>query len=189
MTTGYVVAAVGAVGLLSVAIIVVVLRVYLRYRGKRLITCPESGTTVALDLDARLAAATSPLHRPVLRVKDCSHWPERRDCDQKCLGQIESAPERCLVRNIVSEWYRGRVCAFCGRAFGDLNWLDHQPALVDPGGRTVLWRDVPADRLPDVLSAFRPACWDCHIAETFRREHPELVVDRPSHRDRPPAGS
>ena len=25
-----------------------------------------------------------------------------------------------------------------------------------------------------------PVCWNCHIAESFRREHPELVVDRPA---------
>jgi hypothetical protein len=24
-----------------------------------------------------------------------------------------------------------------------------------------------------------PVCWSCHIAESFRRTHPELIVDRP----------
>ena len=23
-----------------------------------------------------------------------------------------------------------------------------------------------------------PVCWNCHIAESFRREHPDLVTDR-----------
>jgi hypothetical protein len=26
-----------------------------------------------------------------------------------------------------------------------------------------------------------PVCWNCHIAQTFRRVHPELVVVRPPH--------
>jgi hypothetical protein len=26
-----------------------------------------------------------------------------------------------------------------------------------------------------------PVCWSCHMSETFRRAHPELVVERPAH--------
>ncbi len=25
-----------------------------------------------------------------------------------------------------------------------------------------------------------PLCWDCHVAESFRREHPDLATDRDS---------
>jgi hypothetical protein len=32
--------------------------------------------------------------------------------------------------------------------------------------------------LLDVFSTHRPVCWNCHVTETFRRLHPELVVDR-----------
>jgi hypothetical protein len=35
--------------------------------------------------------------------------------------------------------------------------------------------------LPEVFLTYAPVCWDCHIAETLRREHPELIVDRPPH--------
>jgi hypothetical protein len=51
---------------------------------------------------------------------------------------------------------------------------------MSPEGRTFGWGEVPAERLPEVLGTHLPVCWNCHIAETFRRQHAELVIDRPS---------
>ena len=34
------------------------------------------------------------------------------------------------------------------------------------------------EKLPAIPAVYRPVCWTCHVGETFRREHPELVVDR-----------
>jgi hypothetical protein len=42
----------------------------------------------------------------------------------------------------------------------------------------VQWSEIPAEKLQEVMRTHQPVCWNCHIAETFRREHPELVVDR-----------
>jgi hypothetical protein len=98
-----------------------------------------------------------------------------------CLDEIEAAPDGCLVRSTVADWYRGKSCVVCGREFGEIHQLDHQPALMTPDRRTVLWRDIAAERLDDVLATHGPVCWNCHVAETFRREHPDLVVDRPAH--------
>ena len=39
------------------------------------------------------------------------------------------------------------------------------------------WRDIPAEELPQVFATEQPICFDCYVAATFRREHPELVVD------------
>lgn len=57
--------------------------------------------------------------------------------------------------------------------------MERKPALMSPERRTVEWHEVPAETLPEVLSTYRPVCWSCHIAESFRREHPELVIERP----------
>jgi hypothetical protein len=152
---------------------------YLKFRGTRVVTCPETKTTVALELDAGRAALTAGLHEPELRVTSCSHWPERQDCGQRCLEQIRSAPDGCLARAMLSSWYRGKSCVTCGRALGEIDWMERKPALMSPEGPTVEWHEVPAERLPQVLSTHSPMCWSCHVAETFRREHPELVVDRP----------
>jgi hypothetical protein len=152
---------------------------YLRFRGTRVVTCPETQATVAVELDAVPAALTTGLPTPELRVTSCSHWPERHDCGQRCLREIRSAPDGCLALTMVTGWYQGKACVICGKAFGEIAWTDRKPALMSPERRTVEWHDVPAESLPAVLSTHLPVCWDCHIARRFRREHPELVVDRP----------
>jgi hypothetical protein len=153
-------------------------RAYFAYRGKRLITCPETRSPAAVDVAAAEAAIGAFLSEPTLRLKECSRWPERQDCGQECLQQIEVDPEKCLVWNIVSNWYEGKKCIFCHKAFGELHHLDHAPALLSPDGKTVEWRELQPDQLPEVFSTHRPVCWNCHVAKTFRRLHPELVVDR-----------
>ena len=53
------------------------------------------------------------------------------------------------------------------------------PASSAPDGAIVSWDSFRAEQVVDVLATHRPVCWDCRVAETFRREHPELVTDRP----------
>lgn len=156
-----------------------VVSAYLEFRGTRVITCPETSAPAAVVVDAKHAAATILHGDPELRLKSCTRWPERSGCDQECLRQIEEAPEDCLARTMLTNWYRGKRCAYCGNAFREIDWLDNQPALRGPGARTLQWAEVPAEKLPEILATHQPVCWNCHIAETFRREHPELVVDRP----------
>src|SRR6266508_5356565 len=78
---------------------------FVRYRGKRVITCPETRKPAAVEVDAGHAALTAATHHRDLRLKSCSRWPERQDCGQECLLQVELAPEDCLLRNILTSWY------------------------------------------------------------------------------------
>lgn len=155
-------------------------RAYLKWRGTRLITCPETRQPAAVGLDTKRAAATAVLGASRLGLKDCSLWPERQGCGQVCLRQIESAPAACLVRTILSRWYADKPCTFCGRPFGEIHWHDHKPGLLSPDGRTTGWGELRPEWIPAVLATHRPVCWDCHIAETFRRRFPERVVENPS---------
>src|SRR5271165_3004854 len=154
------------------------IRAYFDYRGKRLITCPETHKTEAVDVAATEAAVGAFLSEPTLRLKECSRWPERQNCGQECLQQIEIGPENCLVWNIVSQWYEGKQCVICHKTFGKLHHLDHAPGLLDPDHKTVEWRELRPEQLPEVFATHRPVCWDCHVTEMFRRLYPELVVDR-----------
>ncbi len=158
-----------------------VARAYFTYRGKRLITCPETHKTAAVEVAAGKAAAAAILGDPSLRLRQCSRWPERQDCGQECLQQVEADPDNCLVWNIVSGWYEDKNCAVCNRPLGKLHHLDHVPALRGPDGKTVPWNEMRPEQLPEILSTHSPVCWNCHIAERFRREHLELVVDRHRH--------
>ena len=156
-----------------------VARIAFALRGTRLVACPETGRPVAVDLDLRYSAVRSALGRPHFKLKDCSRWPEREGCGQMCLGDLEAAPQDCLVHSILARWYSGKECAFCRRQFREIHWHDYKPALVGADSVTREWTDFPAETIPEVLETHRPVCWNCHVAETFRRQRPDLFIDRP----------
>jgi hypothetical protein len=174
----------GAIEVFLLVRVARVIQAYFKLRGQRLVTCPETNRPAAVELDAKRGAPEAFLGEPRLRLSTCSRWPERSGCGQECLGQIESAPEDCLVRRIVMKWYEGKVCAFCQRPITEAGqrWLGHPPALVSSGNAPIAWEDLPPDKLPDAFSAQFPVCWSCYVTETFRRDFPELVTDRPPDR-------
>lgn len=166
--------------ILSVPLFVVSSRVWFRYRGRRVITCPENRTPAGVTVNARHAAATALGKAPELRLSSCSRWPERAGCGQECLAQITASPEDCLVRNILVKWYEGKSCTYCRRPIGEIDWAGSKPALLGSGRVSLEWNQVPAEKLHEVLAASLPLCFACHMANTLVREHPELVVDRSS---------
>jgi len=159
---------------------VIAIRAYRKYSGTRLVTCPETDRPVAVAVDATHAAVTATIDSTDLRLKRCTRWPERADCGQECLRQIEAAPEDCLVRNILAEWYAGKSCALCGAPIPPLHAWEHRPGLIDATGKAVLCTDVPAEQLPELLTTHQPICWNCDVAEEFRRRNPELVIEAPA---------
>jgi len=174
------------VGLLVGIILVRLAALWSKYRGRRVITCPENQQPAGVTVDAGHAALSGLDFRPELRLSDCSRWPERAGCGQACLRQIEAAPADCLVRNILVKWYEGKSCRSCGRTIGPIVMGGAQPALITPNKVSVEWSDIPAERLQEVLSAAEPVCFACHMASKMMREHPELVIDR-SQRTVPPS--
>jgi hypothetical protein len=157
--------------------IVPVVRTYLLYRGKRIVTCPDTARPEAVDVAAGSAAISAFSGEPDLRLDQCSRWPERRDCGQECLKQIETDPDNCLVWNIVSNWFEGQSCASCHKRFGRLRHLD-PPALMGPDQKTIGWDEFPPQQLPEIFSSYKPVCWNCHVTETFRQLESEVVVER-----------
>ena len=148
------------------------------YRGRMLVTCPETRKTAAVKIATPLAGLKAFFGRHELQLSDCSRWPERADCGQDCICQVEDDPESHRVWTIASKWYTGKKCAYCRKPLEALSHMDRPPALRDPDGRTIEWDELPKEMLPDALAKCQPVCWSCHVAETFRRIHPELVVER-----------
>jgi len=173
-----------AVSVLVIAGIRRAAQTYLEFRGERLIECPENHKPAAVRVAVGKAALEAAVGNEQLRLSACSRWPEKQGCGQECLSQIEHSPKSCLVSTIVDNWYQGKSCAYCHKPFGAIHWHDHPPALVDRERKTIQWNEVPVNRLQEVMSSHLPVCWNCHIAESFRREHPELVVDRPASHSR-----
>ncbi len=149
-------------------------RRYFALRGARIVECPESRAPAAVSLGALQAALGGSLS-----LSECSRWPERRACGRECLAEIERAPEACLVRNIVTSWYAGKSCTVCHKPLDKIDWFERKPGFLDADGRARPWLDLRPEELPDVLAHEQPICFDCYVAATFRREHPELVVDNP----------
>jgi hypothetical protein len=151
-----------------------------RFGGARVIICPETEKQAMVEVDARRAALTSLIGQTDIRLESCWRWPIRQDCGQECLLQLDVAPPECLVRSVLMKWYRRKKCAFCEKPFGEIELIDHKPALLNPEGVTVEWTAIPISVVNDAMANYLPVCWNCHVAQTFRRKHPELVVERPA---------
>jgi hypothetical protein len=155
--------------------------VWRRHRETRLVACPHAGETAAVRIDAQHAALTALVEsQPIVRFADCSRWAAFGRCQDDCLPQVQAAGLEGTVGAVAGRWYAGRSCAYCGKPISEVAFLDHHAALADDHGTTVEWNEIAPEALPALFDARRPVCWDCHVAESFRRLHPELVVDRPS---------
>lgn len=173
-----VVAAILALGTLYVVLPIAV-DVYWRFRGTRLVTCPENQRPAAVEVDARHAALNAIRGAADLKLAQCSRWPERHDCGRECVRQIEQEPAECLPRTMLAKYYAGKHCVLCGASFDGIESWGHCNGLMAPGRLTMEWSEIASEQLPDVLQSHRPVCWNCHVAETFRRQHGDLVIDRP----------
>jgi hypothetical protein len=58
-----------------------------RYAGSRAVICPETRRQVAVSLAATHAAMTGLTGRADLRIADCTRWPTRSNCGQKCMPE------------------------------------------------------------------------------------------------------
>ena len=83
-----VVAPIAALGTLYV-VLPVVTDAYRRFRGTKVVTCPETDALCEIRLDVHRAAASMAFGPPDLKVTRCSRWPERHYCDQGCAKQVE----------------------------------------------------------------------------------------------------
>ena len=79
------------------AMVVLFLGLYVRYRGKRIVICPETKAPVGAEINAALAAGTWMVTQPRFVVTACSRWPERAGCDQACAPQVEASPDETLA--------------------------------------------------------------------------------------------
>jgi hypothetical protein len=144
---------------------------WLKFRGRRVVTCPGDHRPAGVTVDAAHAALTACGGRLELRLSGCSHWPDRAACGQPCLSQIEAAPQDCLVRSILAKWYEGKYCVRCGTPVGEIYWTGCPPALLTSSDVIKEWSQIPAAQLLDTLGAARPVCFHCYVQENAGR-HP-----------------
>lgn len=155
------------------------IKTYRLYRGVRVITCPENLQPAAVSVAAFDAAKWFAISGDTdLHLRRCSRWPEMAGCDEACLTQIQTAPKACLVQTMVTSWYAEKHCHFCAKPIGEIVWHERPPAVLLPDGATREWKDIAPEQLPAIFTHAQPVCWACHTVETFRHEHPEMVIER-----------
>jgi hypothetical protein len=161
------------------AYLVMAIAAYIRMRGTRIVTCPETKQPAAVTVDAAHSALSGVLDPLNIEISTCSRWPGRPECGQACATEIAREPKTTTFQ-LMAGWYAGKQCAICKRDIPPLSHFALEAGLMSPSspGVTVAWVDVPAQQLPGMLATHLPVCSSCHLMAWFQREHPELVVDR-----------
>jgi len=75
-----------------IPLILLAARTVKRHRGSRVVTCPEKLDAATVGLDVGHAVCTAATGETELRVRACSHWPERHECGQGCVEQLAAPP-------------------------------------------------------------------------------------------------
>jgi len=152
---------------------------YFKNRGSRLVTCPETREAVVMTPDKKFAFWTALRGQEHSRVETCSRWPEKDDCEQECLAEIEASPEN--IDRLLSSWYTGKTCAICDGALSNADWQRGRLAVLNQQQELLDLRKLSLENLRAGLENMRPLCWNCHQEERVRHpyEAPALKGARP----------
>jgi hypothetical protein len=143
------------------------LQAYYRNRGRQSAICPENGEPVDVEVDRKYAFWTAYRGQEHTRLESCTHWPEKGDCGQECLAQLDPTPEN--VERLMLGWYKGKTCCICSRAITPSDWRRGRLAWLDDDYKLVALRQVNLKQLQFALQDMRPLCWTCHQEERVRQ--------------------
>jgi hypothetical protein len=91
----------------------------------------------------------------------------------------KSNPHDAATTAQLKRFFEGKVCAACSRPIAPVHAGELRPGLLNTQTQeAIAWADIPTANLSFTLESHDPLCSHCAVVETFRREHPELVVDR-----------
>ncbi len=81
--------------------------------------------------------------------------------------------------DLLKRFFDNKSCAICKRVIPPVQRTGPKPGLLNPETHeTQAWDHIPNENLPATLDTHVPLCSACVLAESFRHDHPELVVDR-----------
>ncbi len=133
---------------------------------KQVVVCPETRTQAEVEVDRRHALFTLLKNQKELRLKTCSRWPERADCDEDCLAQLEIGPQ---TERVLGKWCEGKNCAICAVPIKRTDWLRGRAGILDASHTLVELRDLDCTQLPMILDQYEPLCWKCHESALQKR--------------------
>ena len=147
---------------------------YYKNRGRQPVACPDSGEAVEVEVDRKFAFWTALRGQEHSRLQSCTRWPEKGDCGQECLEQINPSPEN--IERLLTKWYEGKSCAICTRALSPSDWRRSRLALLNEQHKLFELRDMYLEELQQTLQNMRPLCWNCHQEERTRQAVPQRVL-------------
>src|ERR1019366_7929225 len=96
------------------------LQSYFRNRGRRTVMCPDNHEPVTVEVDSKYAFTTALRGEEHTRLHSCSRWPERGECYQASLAQVD--PPLNSLEGMLLKWYQRKFCIISDRAFNPANW-------------------------------------------------------------------
>lgn len=145
------------------ACVVLMLKAHQYFSRKARVLCPETRNPAAVRLDTAHAVQTFFTNVEELRIRDCERWPERADCQQDCLLQVDAKP--VILERTLAKFYEGKACARCNTALTRNDWEHGSFAMVNENNVYIPAAQIPLNRMPMALDGYRPLCRICHQAE------------------------
>ena len=136
------------------------LHAYYANRGRHHVICPDNGEPVEVEVDHKYALQTAMNSHPQTRLASCTRWPEKGECGQECLEQVDPTPEN--VDRLLSKWYQDKQCAICTRALTPGDWRRSRLAVLNQQHKLFELRHMHLGDLQAELQQMRPLCWNCH---------------------------
>ena len=136
------------------------LQSYFRNRGRRTVICPDSHEPATVELDTKFAFSTALRGEEHDRLQSCTRWPDKGDCRQECLAQLDPSPEN--LERLLQKWYQGKNCAMCDRPLSPADWRRSRLALLNEKHKLFELRHMHFEEIPSDLDHMAPLCWNCH---------------------------
>jgi hypothetical protein len=150
------------------------LQSYFRNRGRRTVICPDSHEPATVELDTKFAFSTALRGEEHDRLQSCTRWPDKGDCRQECLAQLDPSPEN--LERLLQKWYQGKTCAICGRTLTPADWRRSRLALLNEKQKLFELRHMHLGEVPSALDHMLPLCWNCHQEERARQAEPPRLL-------------
>jgi hypothetical protein len=150
------------------------LQSYFKNRGRRSVVCPGNHLPETVEVDRKFSFHTALRGQEHTRLESCSRWPEKGECGQECLVQVDATPEN--IDRFLKVWIAGKACGICGRLLTVADWRPGRLAVLDENSNFFEMRQLPLDRLPFALEGKRPLCWPCHQEERVRQAQPHRIL-------------
>ena len=94
-------------------------------------------------------------------------------------GREKRNPHDAATTAELKHFFGGKQCAACSRPIPPVHAGELHPGLLNATTHeAIAWEDIPAANLSTTLESHVTICSSCLTVETFRRQYPELVVDR-----------